>query len=517
MALSLPGSSAAQELRVSPGPLSRAHADLEGVTNCGRCHEAVLGVSAIKCLSCHAPIRSRIAERKGVHRDVTDTCELCHREHRGVDADLRQLDVQTFDHFAETGYPIEGQHAKLARTCGACHKERSFIAARPECQSCHADPHEGALGDACTRCHSADLPFKAARRGFDHSRVRFELTGAHRRVACEKCHVAGLSRKLRFDRCSACHATPHRDSFENDCRSCHRNTSFRDATFDHSRTTFPLTARHAELTCRECHTSLSAADVPLARKVLDFTGLSVACETCHRDPHRGEFGRRCDTCHRPTMTFKVSGFVHPRFPEFFAGNHAGVACERCHVRTTDAPPGSATAPQGSVRARPPSTTCSTCHADVHLGQVGTACERCHSVDAARFAPSRFSHETAAFPLTGRHHTVECAKCHRSETAVFPAGAGTARRLTPLPHDCRSCHQDPHLGQVDARCATCHSTATFAMASYPHRGREVMYSVGGHDKLPCKSCHKVETGQFPAGHGTAMRFEVGRTCIDCHQK
>ena len=106
-----------------------------------------------------------------------------------------------------------------------------------------------------------------------------------------------------------------------------------------------------------------------------------------------------------------------------------------------------------MRAKMPSITCSTCHADVHLGQVGAECQRCHGVEAARFAASRFSHEGGAFPLTGKHRTADCTKCHPSETATFPAGAGTARRLSPVSRECLSCHKDPHLGQVDAACAT----------------------------------------------------------------
>ncbi len=495
----------AQPVRVSPGPLSRAHASLDGVTSCERCHEAGRGVSAAKCLKCHAPIASRVAARKGVHRAVTLACAPCHREHRGVEADLRPIDVQAFDHLAETGFPLEGRHAKVAATCKACHKERSFLVARPACQSCHVDPHKAVLGDACSRCHSASVPFREARRGFDHARARFALAGAHRTVACQKCHAGGAFRGLRFDRCSACHATPHRESLAGDCRSCHQEASFRNAAFDHSGTTFPLVARHAGLACRRCHTSLSPDDVPLARKVADFKGLSTACDSCHKDHHKGEFGRLCDACHLPT-TFKVAGFVHPRSPEFFAGRHAGVACARCHVRMPEA-----------VRAKLPSTACSSCHADVHLGQVGPACERCHGVDGARFAPVRFSHEAGAFPLTGKHHEAACAKCHPSETVAFPVGTGTARRLRPVSRECASCHKDPHLGQVDAACATCHSTATFKVPTYPHPGHELTFRVPPHDRLPCRSCHKVETGRFPAGRGTALRLKVGRTCLDCHQK
>jgi hypothetical protein len=159
--------------------------------------------------------------------------------------------------------------------------------------------------------------------------------------------------------------------------------------------------------------------------------------------------------------------------------------------------------------------CSACHADVHLGQVGAACDRCHAVDAERFAPSRFSHAAASFALTGKHQAVACVKCHPPETRAFPGGSGTAKRLKPMAGECQACHKDPHLGQVAPRCATCHSTATFALTSYAHPGLEYTFSVGSHDRLPCKSCHKTETRQYPNGWGTALRLTVGRTCKDCH--
>jgi hypothetical protein len=158
--------------------------------------------------------------------------------------------------------------------------------------------------------------------------------------------------------------------------------------------------------------------------------------------------------------------------------------------------------------------CDTCHADPHLGQVGTACDRCHVVSAAKFAPVGFSHDATRFPLSGRHKTAECLKCHPSETRAFPAGTGTAKRLSAIPSECRACHKDPHLGQVDSTCTTCHSTTSFRLLVYTHRGMDDFFT-GFHGRLPCRSCHKTEQGQFPAGAGTAVRFKVGRTCASCH--
>jgi len=71
---------------VSPGPLSRAHANLEGLANCQKCHTPGREVIASKCLSCHKPIADRIARKVGVHRTVTGDCNACHAEHRGPDA-----------------------------------------------------------------------------------------------------------------------------------------------------------------------------------------------------------------------------------------------------------------------------------------------------------------------------------------------------------------------------------------------------------------------------------------------
>ena len=166
-------------------------------------------------------------------------------------------------------------------------------------------------------------------------------------------------------------------------------------------------------------------------------------------------------------------------------------------------------------AKRPTMACTICHADVHLGQVGADCERCHAVAAAKFAASRFSHDAGKFPLTGKHTTAECVKCHPMETATFPAGPGTAKRLSPTSTECLTCHNDPHLGQVDSRCQTCHVTTWFKILSYRHPGLESLFGVANHDTLPCRSCHKTETGQFPAGRGTAMRLKVGRTCVECH--
>ena len=62
----------------SPGPLSKAHAALDGAGKCQSCHGADRKVAPDRCLSCHQPIADRIRLKKGVHRAVTGACADCH-------------------------------------------------------------------------------------------------------------------------------------------------------------------------------------------------------------------------------------------------------------------------------------------------------------------------------------------------------------------------------------------------------------------------------------------------------
>ena len=584
--LALPSPAEAQlGALASPGPLARAHANLEGLSNCQKCHEPGRQVTASKCLSCHQPIAQRIARKKGVHREVTDDCVTCHVEHAGADADLRPLDTKTFDHPAETGFALEGLHAKLRGNCAACHKTRSFLVARPECASCHADPHKGTLAATCTTCHSTTAAFKDAARTFDHAKSAFPLTGKHQAVECAKCHKSKLFKDVAFASCTSCHKTPHAPTFSTACTSCHTTAAWRSVKVDHARTRFPLvgahqrvecvkchvrpatqvkpksatcsdchtdphkgqfkaqgcdtchdntsfkrargfdhakqtafalTGKHAAVECAKCHKSAAPSNVPLSKRTVDFRGASKACASCHSDPHRGELGTTCETCHG-TSDFLVTSFTHPKRPEFYTAGHAAVACLKCHAgtrATTPTMPARTGAPVAGARFKGLPTTCVSCHTDVHLGQVGTTCEKCHGIDSVKFAPSTFSHDTSAFALTGKHRDVECAKCHKVEKAAFPGGMGEARRLTGLPKDCVSCHADVHLGQLKAPCQTCHTTSSFAVKTFTHKGLEHLF-VGAHAKLECVQCHKKSDRVFPSGRGVAVTFKTGTECSSCH--
>ncbi len=606
---------------LSPGKLSRAHGKLEGIRNCTQCHEQGQKVTAEKCLACHRPVADRIARKLGVHKNVKNDCVSCHAEHAGVDGEVRPFDQSGFDHPGVTGFALDGKHAPLARQCAACHKVRSFLTLSPGCVTCHDDVHKGRLGPTCTSCHSTKTAFKDLSGQFDHSKARFALDGAHQKVACEKCHVNRVFRGLKFTACTDCHRDPHRGeyaptcktchtsdtwrtkkvdhtrtlfplrgkhttvacalchkqpamqvkpksetcaschvdvhkgAFKQDCKSCHSESGFEKAPFDHGKTAFPLEGKHEAVTCSACHKGVVTAGVPVAKRVADFRGLKTACASCHTDVHKGELGAACETCHSP-KTFQVTTYTHPRFPDFFAGEHAPVVCGKCHkgmmapaasgtapavplrsvpavVRSATATPlrGAPPAPLKSAAATAPSApspqvvvatfkntpmTCASCHDDVHLGQVGRECQTCHSVAKPKFGVVGFDHSKTSYPLTGSHAAVTCVKCHKKESGTYPAGTGTAVRFK-VAKDCRGCHEDVHLGQFKNSCETCHSTRTFKFTSYTHLNRSLSrFFVGRHVKAACAACHKPVTATFPLGRGTAVRFNLDNKCVACHQ-
>ena len=565
---------------IAPGPLSKAHAKLEGAANCQKCHTPGRKVMGDQCLACHKPIAERIQAKKGIHRDVTFDCTGCHVEHKGAEHDVRPFDLKKFDHARDTGFPLDGRHAAIGADCVKCHKVRSFFTLSPTCTSCHKDIHNGTLGQTCLTCHPMTAAFKDAKTRFDHSKTAFVLVGAHERVACEKCHVNKIFKGVKFAQCTDCHKSPHRQTTFTDCRSCHTSDTWKTQKIDHAKTAFPLKGKHAELACVKCHTKAPKQQVlvfdkcsrchqdphkgtfkedcsachteslfgrakfdhakntkfplvgkhePLActkchrglatgpgapAKTLDFRGLTTTCVSCHTDIHKGQLGQACETCHT-SSTFRLPNYVHPRSSEFFGGKHASLPCASCHFVQPPGTPRRPDAPIASWTFKNLPTACASCHADVHLGQVGAACETCHKIDAANFAAITFAHTRASYQLTGRHQSVECRKCHKPETAAFPAGHGTAVRLKGLPTTCSSCHKDQHLGQLGAACESCHTTATFKIDAYKHSKAASEVVTGKHATLKCAECHKPRQFDYPAGNGTTIRYKIGQACLSCH--
>ena len=249
--LALPG-----QAQISPGALSRAHAQFEGMTRCTTCHD--LAARTFKCLDCHTEIQSRVAAGSGFHARAFNAkvgqtdCARCHAEHRGAGVALIDLDRKNFDHLKQTGFALQGKHR--AASCESCHNSakisqagrtliklrdtnRSFLGLSKTCTSCHQEPHQQMLGAKCEQCHSPEKWKPAS--GFDHSKARFPVTGIHVQVACDRCHTA----------------------------------------------TSPQTATRT--TSGSGGTARAPASLDLRFRGLTFTG----CQSCHDDRHRGEIGR----------------------------------------------------------------------------------------------------------------------------------------------------------------------------------------------------------------------------------
>ena len=197
-------------------PLEGAHGD----ASCTDCHEdpAYRGAKTA-CASCHE------ADTPRDHYE--GDCDSCHQLQGWADASFGEL-----GHDA-TGFALEGAHGSL--WCEECHAGRApKAAAGPECVGCHGadDPHRNLLGDDCTDCHRQD---DWLRTTFRHAVTGYQLRGAHAVATCQDCHPRGFAGTP--DTCQRCHDrekpndTLHNDPLTSDCRICHREHDWDDASF----------------------------------------------------------------------------------------------------------------------------------------------------------------------------------------------------------------------------------------------------------------------------------------------
>lgn len=266
--------------------------------------------------------------------------------------------------------------------------------------------HDSTLfeGVDCVACHTTEGWNLAGggdggSGGFDHARTGFPLTGRHRRVACNDCHVPN---RTITRACNGCHQDSHDGRLGQTCDSCHSaRTWTRTTAFErHRRTRLPLTGMHALADCSECH---QRAD---ARRMSD---VPAECFACHEaeyrrasthpnhagdpaDPAALPFPRDCSLCHRatgwspaivdpatlPRTMGLTAGPSHELSFPIASGPHRGATCDACH----------------RAPSVPRAVSCSGCHVHdfariraQHRVAVApddaAACLRCHPGGARR--------------------------------------------------------------------------------------------------------------------------------------
>jgi hypothetical protein len=267
----------------------------------------------------------------------------------------------------------------------------------------------------CAHCHAPV-----------HCVVDTHCTDCHQDVAAERAQVTGLHGRLPGT---------------NECQTCHKEHMGRDASItvlafkhvDHEKLAgFDLVSHQVDyadqpLSCQSCHTS-----------VQDVLG-TLDCVTCHAAndhemmvEHIQTYGLDCIGCHDGRD--RMRDFDHQAaYP--LDGAHATDDCLACHAEYIFV---------GTARE------CIGCHEDpeIHAGQFGEDCMRCHSTTA--WTPARLS--VHVFYLDhGEESETTCQSCHTGSYAR---------------HTCDGCHE-AHEGmqqvhqaegiQDDTDCTACHPT------------------------------------------------------------
>lgn len=488
--------------QISPGELTTAHSDLDGLSHCTKCHELGQKVINSKCLDCHKEISTLITLNSGYHSssDVKGkNCSKCHPEHFGRNFKIINFDPKSFDH-SKTSYDLTGAHKKT--DCNKCHqaknisdpelkKKETYLGLNSFCFSCHEDYHQKTLGDDCGKCHNSEK-FKPAAH-FDHNKANFKLTGKHLNVKCIRCHpVNKKSGKdfqkftgLKFNNCTPCHKDKHEGKFGNVCNNCHVTTGFtiiNKKRFDHSKTNYPLLGKHQEVNCEKCHQK-GLNDKPQFKK----------CINCHKDYHKGQFVqdnilRDCTDCHnvygfRPAI-FTINKHNSGKFK--LTGAHLATPCEKCHYD------------KENWNFRNLGLNCIDCHKNIHGNEIiekylgNNECTGCHNTES--WSTINFDHKRTEFELLGKHKNQKCGSCHHKESGLLD----DVMLFKSLGKNCEVCHKDMHAGQFkegdSSNCTRCHSFDNWKPDKFDHE--KTRFSLkGAHEKIKCNKCHPIVAANF----------------------
>jgi DnaJ-class molecular chaperone len=267
------------------------------------------------------------------------TCETCH--------DTSNWTNGKFNH-TQTGWTLTGSHTVPPRACIDCHVNGNYNLTQTTCVTCHQADYNNAkqpvdhitanFPTTCETCHDTSSWTNGK---FDHAQTGWALTGSHTAPprACTDCHVNN-NYKLTNTACVTCHLTDYNKTtdpnhvaagFPQTCESCHDTVKWTDATFDHSKTGFPLTGAHVvpPRSCTDCHVNNNYKTLP------------TDCYGCHKTDYlntnnpnhtAAHFPTTCATCH-DTIKWSDGTFNHTWF-NVNHGNANGI-CSNCHTNPND--------------------------------------------------------------------------------------------------------------------------------------------------------------------------------------
>jgi hypothetical protein len=140
--------------------------------------------------------------------------------------------------------------------------------------------------------------------------------------------------------------------------------------------------------------------------------------------------------------------------------------------------------------------------------MSLSCDKCHNEQGFQRAWVNDHHQAeSAFPLRGKHAFLQCRQCHNQQLKAQDF-AGTD--VNEIAGNCLNCHQDPHQGQMQAPCGTCHSETGWTGNNllFSHNQQASFKLEGPHSTLACDACHGLEDKRYrPVAH----------ECGDCHQE